>query len=156
MKVYVKCSIREIEEARHYSGQIGTGEGTFNFELQLAGSLSQLSRRKPIMDLEGERLVYQLTLDQGGPAINLSDDEFYFFLSLIFSFAMGCYIELLSTRAGRLFPNRIVDMMPGSFGRPFVLGLLESGDVVFMGSEEFSDEICGMLNGPKFDCRIAV
>jgi len=156
MKVYIRCIIREIEEARHYSGQISIGESTFNFDLKLAGSITQLSRRKPITDLDGERLVYQLTLGRGDPAINLSDDEFYFFLSLLFSFAMGCYIELLSTRAKNLFPNRIFDMMPGSFGRPFIIGLLETGDIMFMGDEQFSDEVYRMLNGPKFDCCIPV
>ena len=149
MKIRIECTIREIEEAVHYSGQIRIGRGTFTFDLHLAGSLSNLSRREPIRDLEGERLVYQLILSREGTVIGLSDKQYYFFLSFIMESALRCYCKLLRHRVEKLFYGKITSFVAG-YSEP------ESDTTPDVQIEIYEVEfsLCKMLNDPKFDCKL--
>jgi len=152
MKIEIGWIIREIEEARHYAGQISITAGIFEFDLQLAGPLSQLSKRHPITDFDGERLVYQLSLKKDGQEINLSGEEFYFFLSFIMEFTLGCYLKGLCDRVEKLFHGKITGFIPQDNGQES--DSAQHGDDTQSDIYEITPALCAMLNDPKFDCKI--
>ena len=158
MKAYIECTVREIEEGRRYAGPISIGRGKFDFDLRLAGSLSLLSRRHPIIDFEGERLVYQLSLSKEGQAIKLTNEEFYFFLSVIYPFATGCFIQLLCKRSVSLFANKSIYMSLGMSitGQWFLACSPDSCEVTFHGDYGCTVAECAMLDDPKFGCACSI
>ena len=154
----IKCTIKEIVEGRHYAGPFSIGLIELDFDLQLAGPLSSLSRRRPIVDFNGERLVFQLSISKEGRAIKLTDEEFCFFLAIIMKLTLACYVELLSKRVEKLICGKITrSVLEDKDQKSGVVTDENEADVVQITAiQECIPEWVVMLYDPKFDSKIAV
>ena len=128
--VKVTLTFKQVEPGNRYTGSLVIGTGNLAFDICFTVPLSDLN--KGSITAEKIHDFVELTLQRGEEAIELSDEEFWFFSSLI--------AELMLKQDFVLNPFRIANVGP-------ICG-------VQIVTCNFCSCICKILASPKFGCEL--
>ncbi|MCK5285807.1 MAG: hypothetical protein KAJ58_01105 [Candidatus Pacebacteria bacterium] len=113
--------------------------------------MNQLDELEPATNIDEIRELFQITLDRNEKEIELSDEEFGFFFSMIVKFAVDFYNnpQTRSSNEGLLEHCLCDEDNPinSTLGTSISIGITSSGLL------NFPPDICEMLTAEKFGCK---
>ncbi len=151
MKVQVERCVEQVQDGSHYKGYVKIAGTRLDYELVFTVPIPQLDDMEPVKGKDETRSIFQLTVRRDEAAkIELTDDEYDFFLSLLAIFA----VEFYNNPRTRDVQKSILGVMfrGAYFG---IDGASVSLSMTTQGSCDFSPEVCKMLSVPKFGCVFA-
>jgi len=146
-KVSVQRHIEQVHEGAYYKGYIDINNVRFDYELVLTISFARLPKIPPKTDVEEVSRIFNIIVRRDIVFINLTEEEYNFFFSLIVGFAVNLYQELQAQK----IMKALVDLAPE---------LIDSSPLVYRVSigkfdsfsYQFPEHVCTMLSAPKFGC----
>jgi hypothetical protein len=145
-KVPVVRHVEQVYDGSHYKGYMKIAETKLDYELVFTVPIPQLDELKPAKDRNEIRRLFQLTVRRDNTNIELTEQEYGFFIWMLLELAVDFYNDP-QTRAS----NRGVLGMPLLAG----IGVKATIGMTSTGSYEFPPELCAMLSAPKFGCTLA-
>ena len=152
-KVSVERYVEQVRDGSHYKGYVKIADTRFDYDLVFTVPIDQLDSMEPA---KGEndicRRLFQITVKRASADIELiGEEEYGFFLSMVLEFAVQFYNNS-QTRASN--EGHFGQVLQGKgdlaeFGVRASIGMTERG--LF----NFQQELCDMLNTPKFSCALA-
>lgn len=139
-------TVTQIRDGEAYKGDIQIGETLLQYEFVFSKHISALSRVEP--SKEAIVSLFQITITKDGETIELSEEDHFFFFSLIFPVAMEFYHDpqirgLDEGPFGELYSGRTFQQCPdaqGSIARNFE------------GTISLPPELVKRLEDQKFGC----
>lgn len=152
MHVQVTRSLEQVADGTHYKGTITLGKTLFNFDFKFGVPISRLGSMQTITSPSEGRRVFQITVEKNKKKIELTDDEFGFFLQMLLDFTIDFYSsrQIRDGNEGMLGELLKVGGMMANFGMSATMGMTSTQ--VF----EFPANLCELLVGPKFGCTLTV
>ena len=131
MRVSCERYIEEIVDATVFNGYLRIGGVKFDYELKFAVPVPQITTQKLPDDKDEFRRLSLITVKKDGANINLTHEEYYIFWQMLALFASKFYY----------------------FRRKEAVFL----DVSILSTThcQITQEICEVLNVPKFGCKLA-
>jgi len=139
MKTTLKLRVEQVQEAIHYKGYIEIARHSFEYELKCTISLEEIDCAGAIGCVQEYCCFFDLDIKKGGVDIHLEREEYILFLQMIVPFVIGFYNSPKIRQIN--LPTRYTPDLIAVTG----------GELAF----DFPDQFCGLLNAPKFDCRIS-
>lgn len=133
MKVVVKILLTQSGDLDRFMGRIKIAESEFTFELSFLIPFSRYAAALSGKSIVEFRKVIDITVSKNDAAIELTDQEYYFFYKLL----MGGVLNIYSVREILRATNS------GA-----MMSAIAPGEMLY----EFAPETCKMLSAPKFDC----
>jgi len=149
-RVPIERTVTETSPKTHYRGRIKIMQSEFEYELAfklpIPGMSADLQTPKSIPEL---RDAVRLTVKRDIRAIPLNDDEYLFFYQILVQLAIDFSRDPNSLKA----PN-VEWPRPQPPPLPEIISVT-AGSAAKMGYFTLSENICRILNGPKFKCGIS-
>lgn len=150
-KVSVERHVEQVRNGIHYKGYVQIAGTKLDYDLVFGVPIARLDDTEPAKDEDEIRRLFQITVKRENTNIELTKDEYGFFLSMILELAVDFYNNP-QTRSSN--EGILGDMLQGggpmaAFGASMSIGMTSSG------SYNFPPELCTMLSAPKFGCALA-
>jgi len=123
----IRRRIEEVAEGIRYKGTIRIGGVKFDYELKFSTPIPDLDSTKQPGTVEQVRLIFQISLERDGRKIELDEDEYSFFFSMLVEAVVKFYNSLSRHGEG-------------------------STAIVQIATCHFSPDACQMLSSEKFGC----
>jgi len=149
MKVQVERHIEQVTDGTHCKGHVKIADTKFDFDLKFSVPIPKLAEATPPKGPDGVRQLIRITLKKGAEAIELTDEEYKFFLRMLAELAVDFYHNpqtrdsnqgILGLAAHGVFPG---------------IGITASFGMTNSGSYDFPPHLCLLLSSPKFGCALA-
>lgn len=150
-KVSVERYVEQVRNGSHYKGYIRIADTKLDYELVFGVPIERLDSIEPTKDENEIRRIFQITVKRGNANIELTKEEYGFFFSMIVELAVDFYNnpQTRNSQEGKMGLMLQGRGPMAAFGASMSIGMMDSG------SYDFSPELCGMLNAPKFGCALA-
>jgi hypothetical protein len=151
-RVAVKRTTTQVVDGIRYVGEISIAETEFDYELVFGVPIPKLNDLAPeTFENGGVRKIFQITVKKGGKNVDLTDDEYGFFFSLIVEFVVVFYNQP-QTRGNN--EGAMASFLSGrdpinAIGAPVSIGAMSNS------SYDFPANLCEALSAPKFGCPLA-
>lgn len=151
MDVLVERYIEQVTDGSHYKGHIRIFTIKFDFEIvfMLPIDLVDDYIQKRVKDFDEFRQIIQIALQRDGIDLELSNQEYAFFFSMLVGIVMAFY----STPNVRIF-NEVAEDDPVEMEILKAFGISLYINLSDVSLWEFSPELCDILNSPKFGCNV--
>lgn len=145
--VAVKRYVEQVVDGKVYKGSVQVAGVKFNYEFLFTTSVLWLEETGPAVDEMQKFFV--IKLKKGGHILELSEEEYAFFLGLLLEFILNFY-ENPQTRDAQ---NSIIIYGQARLSRslrikPSTIGMENEEDY------DLSPRLCEVLASPKFGCMI--
>lgn len=150
-KVSVERHVEQVRDGSHYKGYVKFDETRLDYELVFGVPIAQLDSVGQLKDENEIRHLFQITVKRDNANIELTNEEYGLFFSMIVELAVEFY-HSGQTRGSN--EGMLGDMLQGR-GPTAAFGVLMSIGMTSSGSHNFSPELCEMLSAPKFGCALA-
>ena len=149
-KVSVERYVEQVRDGSHYRGHVKIVDTELKYELVFAIPIDKLDGMVEPTDVNELRLLFQITVRRGDANIELTNEEYGFFFSMVVELTLGFYNN------GQTRDNNkgvVGELLQGrgqmaAFGASMSIGMTSSG------SYDFPLELCEMLSAPKFGCAL--
>lgn len=152
MKVSVERHVEQVRNGSHYKGYVKIAETKLDYELVFGVPIDRLDSMEPAKDENAIRRLFQITVKRDNANIELTKEEYSFFLSMIGEFA----VEFYNNPQTRDSQEGMMGMMLQGRGPLSSFGVSASIGMTSSGSYNFHPETYAMLNAPKFGCSLTV
>ena len=151
MNTLVERYVEQVCDGIHYKGHVKIADNDkLDYELVFAVPIPKLDDMELVKGIENIRKLFQITVKKNGASIELTNDEYGFFMHMLLEFAVRFYNEP-QTRMGN---DGIMGMMLRGTAPLAKAGVSTSigmrGDI----SCDFPPNISEMLKQPKFGCAL--
>ena len=150
MKVEVERYVQQVRDGSHYRGHVKIAETKLDYELVFVVPISQLDEMEPVKDKSEIRNRFQITIKKNNVNIELTDEEYGFFFSMLVEFALNFY----NNQQTRDSNEGVFGQLVQGEGPMAALGASASIGISSNGSCNFQPELCELLNAPKFGCAL--
>ncbi len=133
-KVSVERNIQQVIDGRHYKGYVNIADTRLDFELVFEVPIPHLESVPPAKTTDDARRFFQITVKRDDAYIELTNEEYLFFFSVLVQLTIDFY------HTGSLLT---------------AIGVSVSAGIKCTGTCNISQKLCEMLNAPKFGCAIA-
>ena len=150
-RVPVERYVEQVVDGSHYNGYVIIAGTKITYELKLTVPISKLDDMEPVKGTEEARRVFQFAVKKGEDDIELTDEEYGFFLHMLLEFAVQFY-NLEQTRGSN--QGEMGALVHGHsplvrFGASVSIGMTDNIRC------DFGPELSAMLN-TRFGCALAV
>lgn len=148
----VERLIEQVRDGIHYKGYVKIVDTIFDYELVFRVPIADLGNVEPANEVHELRDLFQITVMRGNAKIELADEEYMFFMSMVVQFAEDFY-NIEQTRSSN--EGKMGEMLRGTklmalFGAKMSIGM-KCNDTC-----GFHPALCERLNSPKFGCSLAI
>ena len=146
-KVVIERQVEQVKDGTHYKGCLKFADVQLDFELVFGVHIKELDNTEVIIkDLDDMMKVFQISVTRDGVKIELSDDEYGLFFSLLVEHTIDFYNHP-QTR----------DTNEGIFGKVLRgegLFTQSAGSIIMTGhvTADFDETVQEMMSDPKFGC----
>ena len=150
-KVPVERYVEQVTDGRRYKGHLIIAGTQLDYELVFGVSIPKLIDIEPAKNEDEIRQVLQITVKRNGANIELTSEEYRFFLAMIPAFAIDFHDSPQTRDSNK---GMMGAMLEGGgpladIGGSASIGMKKSGTCVF------PPKVCEMLSAPKFGCALA-
>jgi hypothetical protein len=158
-KIAVERHITQISDGKRYEGYVQIAGSKLDYELTFGVPIRELDSQEQPKDESEIRRLFRITVKRGGANIELTEQEYVFFISMIAQFAVDFYNDpqTRDNNAEGMMGNLVRAGEPEGDLMASVLtcGLTASIGMTSTGSCDFPPHIREMLSAPKFGCDLA-
>lgn len=149
-KVPVERHVTQVRDGSHYRGHVKIVDTKLDYELMFGVPISQLDDVAKTMDESEVLRLFQIEVTRNGSKIELTDEEYGFFFSMVVELAIDFYNDPgTRSQQGGMFGHMLNGRGPiAAMGASLSIGMTSSG------SCSLTPEICNMLSAPKFGCSL--
>ena len=150
-KVSVERHVEQVRNGRRYKGYVKIANTKLDYELVFGVPIAQLDSMEPAEDENGIRRLFQLAVKRNNANIELTEEEYKFFFSMIVELAVDFYNNPQTRGINEGYVGEVLQGKGplAALGASMVISMTSSG------SYDFSPELCEMLSAPKFGCALA-
>ena len=148
-KVSVERYVEQVRNGSHYKGYVKIADTKLSYELVFGIPIKQLDSIESPKDENEIRRLFQLTVKRNNADIELTNEEYSFFFSILVEFATEFY-DNGQTRDSN--EGLLGEVLRGE--GPMAELATASIGMTSDGSYEFPPELCAMLSAPKFGCTL--
>ena len=149
-KVSVERYLQQVHDGSHYKGHIKIADTKLDYELRFAVPIPQLDDMKPVKGKGEIRRLFQITVKRDDANIELTDEEYGFFLQMLVEFAAEFYNnpQTRDSQDGFIGMALRGEEPMATFGASALIGVTSSE------SYDFPPQLCEILSAPKFGCML--
>ena len=151
MKARVERYVEQISDGNHYKGHVKIAGTTLTYELKFTVPIPRLDDMEPIKSVEEARRIIQFAVKNGEATVDLSDDEYGFFLHLLLEFAVNFYNQDQTRGSNQ---GKMGQLVRGESPLSRLLDASVSIGMSDSGTYDFEPSLCAMLN-TRFGCALA-
>lgn len=140
-EIKIPVLIRQLEIGSLYDGQVEIGRSAFLFEIIFSTPLSKSADARILETVIEVRNECEIIVKKNGIPLRLRDDEYLFFMDLLVPYAETICMKTLSGHYDPIIAPKDFDCVP-------IIGTSANNEYFL------SNQICELLNRPKFNCRI--
>ena len=151
MKVLVKKYVEQDINGKKYKGWIKIGGIQFDYKIEFGVLIPRLEKIEPAKSEAEVRRIFQMTISRDSKEIELSDQEYAFFLMMIVDFVIEFYNNPQTQGNNGLFGFQAV------YEEAFPKLEIPPPSIGMRCEEEYSlsQVCCKMLRQPKFGCTLS-
>ena len=149
--VQVERYVEQVLDGTKYAGYMKIANTKLDFEVVFTVPIPRLDDMEPVKGASEVRRIFQVMVMRNSEIIELTDDEYGFFFSMLVEFAVMLYNEP-QTRAMNNDPL-LRNMMHRRGGLADCGGSVSTG-IKSSGSYDFPLDLCEALSAPKFGCGL--
>lgn len=149
-EVLVERYIEQVHDGIKYRGYLKIADVEFYYELVFAFPIALIADTELIEDKNEIRRRFQITVRRDNADIELTNEEYGFFLALVAELAIDFYYNS-QTRGSN---EGALGMLLSGEGQLDALGMSASIGMTSSGVWGFPPELCEMLSAPKFGCAL--
>ena len=157
--VSITTYMEQVSHGSHYRGYVEIASAKFDYELVFSIPISELDNLETPKEDSAIRQIFQITVKRYNVDVELTNDEYEFFFSIITALAINFYQTPQIFNSKKSFLNSLLDSLAviirgkepvADFDVSTFIGVKKS--VIF----ELSPAFCEVLNAPKFGCALIV
>ncbi len=149
-KISIEQYVEQVQDGVRYKGHVKVAGTSFDYELVFGFPINQLDSLPLTKDDSEVQRLFQITVKRGNTIVELTNEEYKFFFSVIVEFVLSFY-DNPQTRDSN---NGMRGEMLRGRGPMAIDGVSTSIGMTSSGSYEFPPELCEMLSAPKFGCAL--
>lgn len=148
-KVSVERHVEQVRNGSHYKGYVKIANTKFDYELVFGVPIAQLDSVDPAKYVSEFRHLFQLAVRLNDTNIELTKEEYSFFVSMVVELAGEFYYDAQTRSQNEGFIGTIIR------GEGPMAGFASASiGMTTSGSYDFSRKHCEMLSTPKFGCAL--
>ncbi len=149
-KVSIERHVEQVINGRHYKGHLKISGIQLNYEIVFGVAIANLDDMEPPENVDEIRRNFHLTVKRGDVNIDLTNEEYGFFIQMIMEVAIDFYNNP-QTRDNN---EGLVGILLKGRGSLASFGVTASIGMTSHATYNFTPKLCEMLSAPKFGCAL--
>lgn len=149
-KVSVELYVDQVRDGTDYKGHMKIADTKLDYEIHFDIPIDRLNSMGQPKDISELRRTIPITMKRDNAEIEITNEEYGFFTSLIIEFVIEFYFNPQTRGSNK---GQLGEMLRGGgvmahFGASMSVGMKRGGIY------EFPIALCEMLSSPKFGCAL--